>query len=193
MSFLGTSNLRRSKILNLRSYKVANVRRSRILNLRSSEVVNVRRSRILNLRSSEVVNVRWSGISNLRSFEVANSWRPEVMNLQNHENESVKFENLLKVKFGSHGARRFPERGDSRTSKKQSQRRRLKKSGFGVWTSGRLVNVWDVKDIHVHVHTRNILCVRGCFRNVKVPLSPYKRGREGTCKRIHNFWGLSSL
>jgi hypothetical protein len=25
-----------------------------------------------------------------------------------------------------------------------------------VWTSGRLVNVWDVKDIHVHVHTRNI-------------------------------------
>jgi hypothetical protein len=30
------------------------------------------------------------------------------------------------------------------------------KSGFGVWTSGRLVNVWDVKDIHVCVHTRNI-------------------------------------
>jgi hypothetical protein len=37
------------------------------------------------------------------------------------------------------------------------------KSGFGVWTSGKLVNVWnqprksqDVKDIHVHVHTRNI-------------------------------------
>jgi hypothetical protein len=25
------------------------------------------------------------------------------------------------------------------------------------------------------------------FRNVKVPSSPYKRGREGTCKRIHNF------
>jgi hypothetical protein len=50
--------------------------------------------------------------------------------------ESVKFGNLLKIKFGSHSARRFPERGDSRTSKKQSQRRRLKKSGFGVWTSG---------------------------------------------------------
>jgi hypothetical protein len=31
------------------------------------------------------------------------------------------------------------------------------------------------------------------FRNVKVPSSPYKRGREGTCKRTHNFWGLSSL
>jgi hypothetical protein len=62
-----------------------------------------------------------------------------------------------------------------------------------VWTSGRLVNVWDVKDIHVYVHIRNILWAWGCFRNVKVPSSPYKRGREGTCKRIHNFWGLSSL
>jgi hypothetical protein len=46
---------------------------------------------------------------------------------------------------------------------KPSQRRNFKKSGFSVWTSGRLVNVWnqpsksrDVKDIHVHVHTRNI-------------------------------------
>jgi hypothetical protein len=62
-----------------------------------------------------------------------------------------------------------------------------------VWTSGRLVNVWDVIDIHVHVHTMNILWARGCFRNVKVPSSPYKRGREGTCKRINNFWGLSSF
>jgi hypothetical protein len=69
-----------------------------------------------------------------------------------------------------------------------------------MWTSGRLVNVWnqprksrDVKYIHVHVHTRNIPWIRGCFRNVKVPSSPYKRGREGTCKGIHNFWGVSSL
>jgi disease resistance protein RPM1 len=46
--------------------------------------------------------------------------------------ESVKFGNLLKDKFGGHGARRFPEQGNSRTSKKQSQRRRLKKSGFSV-------------------------------------------------------------
>jgi hypothetical protein len=101
--------------------------------------------------------------------------------------------NLLEVKFGSHDARRFPERGDSRTSNKQSQRHRLQKSGFGVWTSGRLVNVCDVKDIHVFVHIRNILWARGCFRNVKAPSSPYKRGREGTCKRIHKFWGLSGL
>jgi hypothetical protein len=118
-----------------------------------------------------------------RSYEPAKS----------RNRESAKFRNLLEVKFGSHDTRRFPKWGDSRINKKKSQRRRLKKSGFGVWTSGRLVNVWDVKDIHVHVHTRNILWVRGCFRNVKVPLSPYKRGREGTCKSIHNFWSLSSL
>jgi hypothetical protein len=34
---------------------------------------------------------------------------------------------------------------------------------------------------------------RGYFRNVKVPSSPYKRGREVPCKRIHNFWAKSSL
>jgi hypothetical protein len=69
-----------------------------------------------------------------------------------------------------------------------------------VWTSGRLVNVRnqprksrDVKDIHVHVHIRNILYIRGYFRDVKVHSSSYKRGREGTCKGIHNFWGVSSL
>jgi hypothetical protein len=55
--------------------------------------------------------------------------------------EIMKFGSLLKVKFGSHDARRFLEWGDSRTSKKQSQRRHPKKSGFSVWTSGRLVNV----------------------------------------------------
>jgi hypothetical protein len=32
----------------------------------------------------------------------------------------------------------------------------LQKSGFDVWTSGMLVNVWDVKDVHVWVHIRNI-------------------------------------
>jgi hypothetical protein len=68
----------------------------------------------------------------------------------------VEFGNLLKFEFGSRGVWRFPEWGDSRISRKPSQRRRLKKYGFGVWTSGRLVNVWDVKDIHVHVYTRNI-------------------------------------
>jgi hypothetical protein len=105
----------------------------------------------------------------------------------------VNFGSLLEVKFGSHDARRIPGRGDLRTSKKQSQRRHPQKSGFSMWTSGRLVNVWDVKDICVRVHTRNILWVWGCFRNVKVPSYPYKRGREGMCTRIRNFWDLSSL
>jgi hypothetical protein len=54
------------------------------------------------------------------------------MNQQNHEIGSAKFGNLLEVKFGSHDAQRFPEWEDSRISKKKSQRRRLKKSGFGV-------------------------------------------------------------
>jgi hypothetical protein len=55
-----------------------------------------------------------------------------------------------------------------------------------MWTSGRLVNVWnqprksrDVKDIYVCVHTGNIPQTRGYFWNVKVPSSPYNRGREG--------------
>jgi hypothetical protein len=46
--------------------------------------------------------------------------------------ESAKFGSLLKVEFGSRGVRRLAEWGDSRISKKPSQRRRLKKSGFGV-------------------------------------------------------------
>jgi hypothetical protein len=40
------------------------------------------------------------------------------------------------------------------------------------------------------VHIRNILRAQGRYRNVKVPSSPYKRGREGTCKRIQTFLGL---
>jgi hypothetical protein len=178
MSFSGAKHSRWSGILNLRSLGVANTRWSGILNLRRLGVANTRWSGILNLRSLGVANVRWSGISDLRSHELRGSG---------------KFGNLPKVRFGSHGARRFHEQGNSRTSKKQSQRRRLKKSEFSVWTSGRLVNVWDEKDIHVCVHIRNILRARGCFRNVKVPSSPYKKGREGTCKGIHNFGSLSSL
>jgi hypothetical protein len=50
----------------------------------------------------------------------------------------------------------------------------------------------DEKDILVCVHIRNILRARGCFRNVKVPSSPYKRGHEGTCKRIQIFGNLSN-
>jgi hypothetical protein len=34
--------------------------------------------------------------------------------------------------------------------------------------------------------------LKGVFY-VKVPSSPYKRGREGTCKRIQTFWNLCNL
>jgi hypothetical protein len=157
---------------------------------------NIEFAKIWNLEPAKLRNCELAKIWNLepaklRSRELAKTRSHEPAKSRNWE--SAKFGNLLEVKFGSHVACRFPERGDSRISKKQSQRRRLKKSGFVVWTSGRLVNVWVVRDIHVHVHTRNILWVRGCFRNVKVPSPPYKRGREGTCKRIHNFWCLDSV
>jgi hypothetical protein len=103
------------------------------------------------LRSRELVKTR--------SHEPAKSWN----------RESVKFGSLLEDKFGSHGARRFPKWEDSQTSKKQSQRRCLKMSGFCVWTSDKLVNVWDVKDMHVHVHIRNIPWVRWAFLECKSP------------------------
>jgi hypothetical protein len=53
--------------------------------------------------------------------------------------------------------------------------------------------MWDEKDILVCVHIRNILRARGCFRNVKVTSSPYKRRREGTCKFIHHCCKLVPL
>jgi hypothetical protein len=87
-----------------------------------------------------------------------------------------------KIRESARSLFRKSRTGNSRTSGKQSQSCRPKKSGFGVWTSGKLVNIWYEKDILVCVHIRNILRARGCFRNVKVPSSPYKRGREGTWK-----------
>jgi hypothetical protein len=136
-----------------------------------------------------------------RSREHAMIWNLEPVKPRSREHATVwylepaksrtsgdgKFGNLSEVWFGSH------EQENSQTSMKQSQSCRLKKSMFRVWTSGRLVNVWDEKDICVCVHIRNILWARGCFRNVKVPSSPYKRGREGMCNGIHNFGSLSSL
>jgi hypothetical protein len=101
-----------------------------------------------------------------RSREHATVWNLEPA--KSRTSGDGIFGNLSEVWFGGH------EQGNSRTSKKQSQSCRLKKSEFRVWTSGRLVNVWDEKDIHVCVHIRNILWVQGCFRNVKVPSSPYK-------------------
>jgi hypothetical protein len=114
-----------------------------------------------------------------RSPEHADVWN--LGRAESWNSGDGKFKNMLKVWFGSH------ERGNSRTSEKQSQSCCPKKSGFSVWTNGRLVNVWDVKDVHVCVHIRNILWAQGCFRNVKVPSSSYKGG-EGTCERGHYSW-----
>jgi hypothetical protein len=62
-----------------------------------------------------------------------------------------------------------------------------------VWTSGRFENMLDEKDSLVCVHSRNIPWAWGCFWYVKVPSPPYKRGREGTCKRIQTFGNLCNL
>jgi hypothetical protein len=168
-------------------------------------ILSRERAKVWNLEPAKPRSRECAKVWNLEPAKPGSRERVKVWNLEpskpwsrervkSHElRESVKFGNLPKVKFGSHGARRFSEREDSRTSKKQSQRRCLKKFGFSVWTSGKIVNVWDEKDMHVCVHIGNILRARGCFRNVKVPSSPYKRGREGTCKWIHIFGGLSSL
>jgi hypothetical protein len=123
------------------------------------------------------------------------------------------FGNLSKIRFGSHtrwyartneeakvnsGICRRPSSGVAHEdihepAKKQSQSCCPKKSGFRVWTSGRFVNMLDEKDIFVCVHTRNIPWAWGCFWYVRVPSSPYKRGREGTCKRIQIFENLCNL
>jgi hypothetical protein len=98
------------------------------------------------------------------------------------------FGNLSETQFGSHAWRH------SRTDEEAKSKSCCpKKSGFWVWTSGRFVNMLDEKDILVCVHTRNIPWAWGCFWYVKVPSSPYKRGREGTCKRIQTFGNLSNL
>jgi hypothetical protein len=127
--------------------------------------------------------------------------------------EDGRFGNLSRAKFGSHAREHARTSGEAKTNsgncwrpssgvsrediheprKKQSQSCCPKKSGFRVWTSGRFVNMLDEKDILVCVHTRNILLAWGWFRYVKVPSSPYKRGREGTCKRDSDFLELVLL
>jgi hypothetical protein len=110
----------------------------------------------LDSRTLEVSELRTRDGSESWTYQAlksSNSWRLKVMNLRSHElQESLTFENILENEFGNHGAWRLPEWEHSRTSKKQSQSSRLKKSRFNVWTSGRLVNVWDVKDICVCSH-----------------------------------------
>jgi hypothetical protein len=143
---------------------------------------------------------------NLNSVKKWGHGHAEARNLKlvvARTSEEGQFENLSRTQFGGHARRhartgeeakassgicRGPSSGVTREdihepAEKQSQSCCPKKSGFRVWTSGRFVNMLDEKDILVCVHTRNILWAWGCFRYVKVPSSPYKRGREGTCKR----------
>jgi hypothetical protein len=70
------------------------------------------------------------------------------MNIRRSES---RFGNLSRAWFGSHTWRH------SRTDGEASQSCCPKKSGFRVWTSDRIVNMLDEKDILVCVHTRNIL------------------------------------
>jgi hypothetical protein len=91
--------------------------------------------------------------------------------------ENGRFGNLLKTQFGSQACGHArtswetkdssgncwrPSSGISREDihepgEKQSQSCSPKKSGFRVWTSGRLVDMLDEKDNPVCFHTRNIL------------------------------------
>jgi hypothetical protein len=139
-----------------------NSRFSEAWHLWSLEFANVQGSGILIRRGSGVMNMRKPGISNRR-------W-PELR-------RSGRFGNLLKAKFGSQARGRArtsreaeansgicwrPSSGVSREDilepgEKQSQSCCPKKSGFRVWTSGRLVNMLGEKDNPVCVHTGNIL------------------------------------
>jgi hypothetical protein len=85
----------------------------------------------------------------IRNLEFAKPWSREPVKTRSHEptklrnRESMKFGNLLKFKFGGYGAWRFPWIRDSWISKKKKSKTSPLKSGFDVWTSGRLVNVWS--------------------------------------------------
>jgi hypothetical protein len=126
--------------------------------------------------------MRISRILNRRKLRVMNTRKPGTSNWQRRELRRAANSGICR------GSSSEVMRGEIHESaKKQSQSCRPKKSGFWVWTGGRLVNMLDEKDIFVCVHIKNILWVRGRFRNVKVPSSPYKRGREGTCKRTQIF------
>jgi hypothetical protein len=161
-----------------------NVEFNEVLEICFSGARHMRFSGILGLWSFGVANMRLSGISNLRSLGVMNLRKAGISNQRSHELQRAEIRESARSLF------RKSQTGNSRTGEKQSQSCRPKKSGFEVWTSGRLVNIWDEKDILICVHIRNILRARGCFRNVKVPSSPYKRGREGTCKDTHCSWKL---
>jgi hypothetical protein len=154
-----------------------NIEFNEILEICFSGAGHSRFSGISDVRSLRFANMQFSGILNQWRLGVMSTRKPGTSNWQSHELRRTANSGIWR-ESGSEiipGEIHEPE-------KKQSQSRRPKKSGFRVWTSGRLVNMWDEKDILVYVHIRNILWAQGRFRSVKVPSYPYKRGREGTCK-----------
>jgi hypothetical protein len=147
------------KIWNLESAKPWSHEPTKLWNLEPAKPWSHEPAKLWNLKPTKP----WSREpAKLWNLEPAKPWSRESVKTRSHEPAKLqnwgfaKFGNLLKSKFGSHGSWRFPWMRDSWISKKPSQRRYVKKSGFDVWTSGKLVNVWDVKDSHVHVHIWNI-------------------------------------
>jgi hypothetical protein len=173
-------------------------------------------------RSLEPVKPRIRECAGFENLDSARKWSHEHAEARNLElsmartSKNGRFGNLLRAEFGSQ-ARGHPRtsgeakansgicwRPSSRVSREDIHEPgnllKLicwsccpKKSRFRVWTSGRFVNMLDEKDNPVCVHTGNILRGQGCYRYVKVPSSPYKRGRKGTCKRIQTFLELVLL
>jgi hypothetical protein len=142
-----------------------------VLEICFSRAGNSRFSGVRDLRSFRFANMRISGILNRWRLRVMNTWKPETSSWRRHELRKTANSGIC-LNSGSEVMR-----GEIHESaEKQSQSCRPKKSGFWVWTGGRLVNLLDEKDILVCVHIRNTLWVRVRFRNVKVPSSPYKRG-----------------
>jgi hypothetical protein len=169
--------------------------------------------------SLEPVKPRIRECAKFRNLDSVKEWGHEHAEARSLElsmartSEDGRFGNLSRAKFGSHARGHARTSGEAKTNsgncwrpssgvsredihepgEKQSQSCCPKKSGFRVWTGGRFVNMLDEKDILVCIHNRNILRAWGCFRYVKVPSSPYKRGREGTCKRDSDFLELVLL
>jgi hypothetical protein len=133
---------------------------------RFSEAGNLWSLEFANVCSSGIL-IRWSnGVTDMRRLGTSSWWRRELR------------------RTADSGICRGPSSGVAHEDihepgEKQSQSCCPKKSGFRVWTSGRFVNILGEKDILVCIHTRNILWGWGCFRYVKVPSSPYKRGAWG--------------
>jgi hypothetical protein len=88
--------------------------------------------------------------SESRTRDFQESWACEVSESRTcdpRESQTGEVTNFggRKIRESARSLFRKSRTGNSRTSGKQSQSCHPKKSGFGVWTSGRLVNMWDEK------------------------------------------------